>query len=212
MTFRNLRLREIADPMDDLLLPWIDLYETAFPPNERVLVSYILRLLRAKDMGTNKTDFLFSVLDGKDLVGMMLYQLLPEAAAVWLWYLAIIPEARNQGIGSFLYRELLGLIDHNQFHVLVFETNIPEDALTEEQRQYDDLRIQFFQRNGAYLLRGIGYLQDVGAHQPRTPMHLMVHPFQSIDARSAFAFCKQVFPEAMSQTGELTLENPQIVR
>ena len=35
----------IEDLHDELLLPWLDLYETAFPPTERVLISTILENL-----------------------------------------------------------------------------------------------------------------------------------------------------------------------
>ena len=42
---------EITELGDDLLLPWLDLYETPFPPTEKVLVSDHVKVLKDKASG-----------------------------------------------------------------------------------------------------------------------------------------------------------------
>ena len=83
---------------------------------------------------------------------------------------------------------------------------IPDFAKSEHCSNQAFRRISFYRHHGAYLLKGIDYIQTVGPHQAPIPMHIMVHPFCSMDAESAFNLAIGIFGNAISKTGCLTLE------
>ena len=57
---------ELTSLEDGLLLPWLDLYETAFPPYEKVLVSHFLSLLKSKNSDQGKAEFVLRAQEPKD--------------------------------------------------------------------------------------------------------------------------------------------------
>jgi hypothetical protein len=189
---------------DDLLLPWLDLYETAFPPNEKILVSVILGFLRdpnkAKAEGINITGILDS---SAHFIAMAMYQLPPDKPVAVLWYVAVLADQRSKGWGSEIYKSLLSQIDPGKYQALVFEVEIPDEAASSPDAER---RIRFYQKNGASLLTGIHYLQSVGWHQPPTPMHIMIHPLHPMDAEIAYGLAHSIFEDAMHKTGSLALE------
>ncbi len=191
----------------DLLLPWLDLYETAFPAHEKVLVSDHLRILEQKEQGGGQDHLLLAVLDeGGSFAGLVRCQLLPEVGAALLWYLAIEPRLRSTGLGAQVYRQLLRQVDDGVIKALVFEVEIPELQENENGRQNAQRRMEFYRRQGARLLGGVTYMQDVGSHVPPTPMHLMVHPLQPLAPEEAFALAKAIFGGALAQVAAVTLD------
>jgi GNAT superfamily N-acetyltransferase len=202
----NFTFVEITRLDDPILLSWLDLYETSFPPNEKVLVSNHLEVLHARANGGANNDFLLACLDmvGK-LRGMARYQLFPDSAFAILWYLATWPDARNQGIGGLFYDHLLSRLDPAACKAMLLEVEIPEQAETQEKRLLAQRRLGFYRRHGAFLLQGIKYMQSVGWHQPLTPMHILVHPLQPIDAAAAYDIVKAYAGDSVQQTGPLEL-------
>ena len=199
---RDLTFTEIVNITDDRFLPWLDLYETAFPPAERVLVSTFIHLLKEKSTGEALDQHLLAGLDAqKNLAGMAAYELNPEAGLAFLWYLAIAPNLRSQGIGSFFYQEIVRRVDLAKYPLLLYEVEIPEgeDSATALRR------IQFYQRNGAQILSGIYYMQHVGWHQPPIPMHLMVHLRKPLEPQQVFDLAKIAFQDHLQQTSDLKL-------
>lgn len=205
----NLRITEITTPDDDLLLPWLDLYEIAFPPAERMLVSFYLRLLREKRDGLWPDHNLLAVQREGVFVGLAHYVVVAEQDLVWLWMFAVTPEARNQGVGAAIYGEIVRCLPAGTVAVLI-EVERPDLAHTEAERELAERRIAFYRRQGARLLEGVHYVQSVGPHQPPLPMHVMLHPLQALDAETAFALARAVFVgsgggETITQTGVLSL-------
>ena len=198
----NLSFITVNDPHNDLFLPWLDLFETAFPPNEKILVSTILKILWNKV--ENEGNHLAAILDeNQKFIGMAMYQLPPDKPVGVLWYVAVVPGQRSKGWGSVIYKKILTQLDPQIYKGLVFEVEIPGEA---DSSPDAERRILFYQKNGAKLLKGIHYLQSVGWHQPRTHMHIMIHPLQPLDAETAFDLAYTVFDEAMQKTGPLSLE------
>jgi GNAT superfamily N-acetyltransferase len=196
----------IKDVQDDLLLPWLDLYETAFPPAEKVLVSWFLKELKDRAAGLRQPSEMLAVLDGqKRLVAMADYELRLEQRVALLWYLAVGPVKRGQGVGSSIYREIVRRARDAGCRALLFEVEIPEEAPLPETRRLADSRIMFYRKLGARLLGGVHYLQYIGQHQPPLPMHIMVQAFETLDAREVFDLGKLVFNDALTQTGDLEL-------
>ncbi|MBN2394523.1 MAG: GNAT family N-acetyltransferase [Anaerolineae bacterium] len=203
----NLQITEIADLNDDLLIPWLDLYETAFPPTERMLVSFYLRLLREKREGMHPDHHLLAVQRESVFVGLAHYVVIAEQKLVWLWMFAVTPEARNHGIGAAMYEEIVRRLPDWTIAILI-EVERPDLAQTEAERELAERRIAFYRRQGALLLEGVHYVQSVGPHQPPLPMHVMVHPLVPLDAETAFRLACAVFGdsaggESITQIGSL---------
>ena len=197
---------EITRLDDPILLPWLDLYETSFPPNEKVLVSNHLAILQARAANQAQSDHLLAALDGSGrLQGMARCQLFPEGSFAILWYIATWPAVRNQGFGGQFYDHILSQIDPSAFKAMLLEVEIPAETEIEELGQMAQRRLAFYRRHGARLLGGIKYLQSVGWHQPLTPMHILVHPLQPIEAQAAFMLAKAYAGESVIQTGTLEL-------
>jgi len=197
---------EITRLEDDLLLPWLDLYEITFPPEEKILVSNFLTHLKNKANKNGAGFFMLAAVQSQTtLVGIACFQVFPEQRAAMLWYLAVGSRQRNQGLGGEIYQEIIRRIDPAKYSALIMEVEIPELCHTQEARQYATRRIGFYQRQGAFRLGGVRYLQFVGKHLPPTPMHILVHPFRPISPQAAFDLVCSIIQDAMTQTGELTL-------
>jgi len=167
METKSFSLVELIDVNDDLLLPWLDLYETALPANERELVSSQLGLLKAKSRNDEKEQVMLAAIDEQGaLFGIIQYQFNRQLSVALLWYFAVNRELRNKGLGSQMYRELCAQLTSGGIRALIFEVEIPEDAESKEGRQLAERRIAFYRRLGAKLLTGVHYLQYVGWHQP----------------------------------------------
>lgn len=195
---------EITCLEDDLLLPWLDLYESAFPPEEKVLVSRFLTLLREKARGLRPNSHMLSALDEQDrLVGLMRFDILPDARLGYLWYLAVDATARCQGVGSACLEEILRRCREARMMAVVFEVETPEHCPDADLARR---RIEFYRRRGAKLLTGIRYLHSVGPHQPVIPMHIMVRPFESMAPADALQAAREIFGDYVTQVAELGLE------
>jgi GNAT superfamily N-acetyltransferase len=196
------KLHRITSLDDPWLLPWLELYETAFLPHERVLVAGLLMQIKEKSQGIDDPAF-FSAWIGADdeFKGMAYYEMDQEIGL--LWYLAIDPRWRSLGLGADFYRALLKDVQKQAGRMLLFEVEIPAEIQEPEQRLLADRRIRFYRRQGAFLLDGISYMQYVGSHQPLMPMHLMVHPLSPLTPQQAFDFARLVFGDNLQQTGEL---------
>jgi len=200
----DLHVTEITDPDDDLLLPWLDLYEIAFPPPERMLVSFYLRLLRQKRDGLHPDHHLLAVRRVGVFVGLAHYVIIIEQRLAWLWMFAVTPEARNQGLGAAIYGDIVRRLPAGTVAMLL-EVERPDLAQIEAERRLAERRIAFYRRQGALLLEGVYYVQSVGPHQPPLPMHVMIHPLQPLNTETAFRFAHTVFGDAITQTGTLSL-------
>lgn len=241
-------LVEICDLTDPLLLPWLDLYETAFPPGERVLVSHVLAAVTAAGVlhqpacGVDHGSHLLAAVGnpvsvtrdeaaahansvvsqerespqvdpaGSSFLGLVYYYepdgcvATSGAQAAFLWYFAIEPQMRGQGLGAQLFQRLLERIDP-RVRALIFDLEDPAQMETPERVKQAERRIAFYRRLGARVLGGISYVQTVGPHQPPLLLLLMVHPIQEISPREAFELARQEFgDEILKQVGKLSWE------
>lgn len=203
----RVRCVEIVDVGDPLFLPWLDLYETAFPACERALVSDLLRALADKARGAaTNLHFMAFLDDAGEPDGMALVSI-PAGATAWLWYLAVQPAGRGRGRGSAFYREICRWVQAAGCPGMVLEVEIPSGTPGDAGREEAERRIAFYRRLGARLLGGVDYLQYVGWHQVPVPMHVMVHSFDpAAGADAAFALAQSVFQDTIRQVGRLTLE------
>ncbi|HNS63258.1 MAG TPA: GNAT family N-acetyltransferase [Anaerolineaceae bacterium] len=205
MSFKSIQLKPLTGLQDELLIPWLELYELAFPANERILVADILSLL--KNSAALQHEHLAGAVSAEnEFLGLIWYSERPNRGVALLWYLAVLPSLRSRGVGAQMYRAMVQSLDPEQYTAVVYEVEKPAEAHSPEQAEFSRRRIEFYRRNGALLLGGVHYLQEVGSHVPPTPMHLMVHPLHPITPEQAFAICQPVFGQSLHQAGKLTLD------
>jgi len=160
MTAKQLRGDEI----------WWRIYNDSFPPSEREPPDVILKsVLRGVGMA-------FRARRRGVTYGLATTHLLKDPAAVFLVYLAVAREERNQGAGGEL---LQGAWEHAAVRLraqglrplgLVWEVDLPQPAAGDaDVRQR---RIAFFQRHGGQLLER-PYLQPPVDGIAPVPMRLM---------------------------------------
>ncbi len=197
MLIPKLTLAEIVNSEDTLFLDWLDLYETSFPPNERMLVSDILRVLNKNRANNerNSTHFIVLLDESKACVGMMLYYTKQEEKIAWLWYMAIKPNVQSRGFGSYLYNELLKQLSSSGYKALFLEVEIPGEANSAQAER----RIRFYEKQGAILLKDIDYLQDIGWHTQPTQLFLMIQPLQHLGDTQTFELAKKMFGDAIKK-------------
>ncbi|MCC6446647.1 MAG: GNAT family N-acetyltransferase [Armatimonadetes bacterium] len=203
-----LAFREITSLTDDLLGPWLDLYQQSFPLTEQILISRFIDTLKKKAIGQEENQIFLAALDGEGrFAAMAQYSLRPDCRAAYLVYLAVALEMRGQGAGSKVYREIIGRVAAFQppVRMAVFEVEGPEEAASPEERDLSERRIRFYKKLGAKLLCGVSYSQTVG-WLPEIKMRLMVHPFQPLTGPEAFEVAACLFGECLKQAGDITLE------
>ena len=203
----ELKFVEISDIADDLLLPWLDLYETSFPPVERVLVSDHLRVLKNKAQGLSRDQYLMGGLDESgNLVAMMRFSLCIEERVALLWYIAVSPDARNLGFGARCYAEVKRIAIEFGARMVIFEVERPEDFADPSLREIAQRRIEFYRRQGAELMLGVSYIMSVGPHQPEIPMHIMVDAYETLSSNEIIEVAESIFGERLRRTGAIVME------
>jgi len=200
-----LRFVEITDANDDLFSDWLDLYETSFPPEEKVLVSEFIELLKEKAKGTRPNSHIQAALQNDRFVALLRYDLGKEPGIAYLWYLAVHPDARNTGVGAACFDEVVRCAQEAGMRGVAFEVETCEHCADPERRELAERRVEFYKRQGSHLLGGIEYAHSVGPHQPEIPMHIMVRPIEPITAVEAFEMARSLFGDAVAQVGELEL-------
>ncbi len=203
----ELTLSEITSLNDPIYDRWLDLYQTSFPLNEQMLVSHFNALLRARQSGETGQVPLFACLDAEGRFKALIhYEAFPELRAAVLWYFAVEPQERSQGIGSAAYDLLLRHLQTEQpaIRALFYEVEDPEVCESPEHLLNAQRRIAFYKRNGAAQLSGIHYVQSVG-WQPPLQMCLLVHPYTTIEPEEAFALARQLFGDNLHRIGRLAL-------
>ena len=195
---------DITDPNDDLFMPWLDLYETSFPPEEKVLVSSFLWILKEKAKGTRPNSHIQAVLDEQDtFVAAIRFDLGKEPGIAYGWYIAVHPNARNRGIGSECFNEVVRRASDAGLRAFVFEVEAPEHFDDPERQKLARRRIEFYRRQGALLLGGVRYIQQI-INQPAIPLNIMIKPIEPVTPQEALEMAQKLF-DNVTQVGELTL-------
>jgi GNAT superfamily N-acetyltransferase len=207
MNSDELSIVEIESLDDDLLLPWFDLYETAFPPVERMQTSQILKILKDRAQGRPANTYLLAMVDKKrQMLGMACLEIRPDLNWATCWYIAIVENARGVGLGTWFYKKIANRAENSRVNALVFDVEMPEDAQTPEEHELRERRIRFYKRNGAKLLHGVQYSYSSSPAIPPIPLLIMIHPFRDLSAKEAYEMAEQIYGDTVVQTGSLILE------
>jgi len=158
----DLNLHEMTSLHDPYLLPWLDLYESAFPPEERVPVSSLLRALLASEQGTPRPRKLWALLDAQDVfLGLAQANWNENYHLVYLGYFAVSPHSHGQGLGSAFFRLLLphlqGAVGGGSPDFLLFDVERPDRLDDPVKSQIARRRIGFYERLGAAVLPGASF-------------------------------------------------------
>jgi ribosomal protein S18 acetylase RimI-like enzyme len=200
----DLTFKEITDINDDLLLPWLDLYETSFPSEEKLLISTFLVQLKLKVEGKADNWYMLAALDEQgEFAGLLCYEVRADTRVAVFWYLATRPELRGGGIGTACYNEVARRARECGAALMLLEVELPEESADPDLARR---RIEFYRRQGARLLLGVRYMQSIGEHVPPIPMNMMIHPFEPVTPTQAFDAAKSYFEDDLQQVGELALE------
>jgi ribosomal protein S18 acetylase RimI-like enzyme len=204
MTFE---VHEIEGIHDSAFPAAMDIYQASFPLHEQMRFSWWVHFLQDKAQGAAEHRHLLAAIGQDSVLAMAYYEVVEEDEPVgYLWYLATGSALRGKGIGADLYREILSRNVSAGCRALVFEVELPEIAasVSEEHAEFARRRIGWYRRNGAKLLSGIRYIQDVG-WQPPMPMGVMVHALGALGADQALALVQTVLDE-VSATGPVSLD------
>ncbi|HEY9077362.1 MAG TPA: GNAT family N-acetyltransferase [Anaerolineaceae bacterium] len=196
----SLTYHEICSPSDPIFQPWLDLYETAFPPEERLPVSFFLRVLVNRSADIPEDRHLIAVFNMEKFTGLICYWDVEPLKMIYLWYFAVVPEGRNQGTGKQIYHDLVQMIPSGYLGMM-FDVETPAFASDDNQKNLRSRRIDFYRRNGARLVDGVYYMMQAGPFNPEMPMHIMIHPLQELNIQQALEITRQVLEKPFIQTG-----------
>jgi GNAT superfamily N-acetyltransferase len=185
-----------------LLEDWKHLYHDAFPASERMTWGFFERVIPAEDRG----HFIWAATLENKFVALASYGFdeTESGKTMFLWYLATVPALRNQGVGQQVMAQIKQEAKENGCSAVVLEVSIPEEATSEEDAKIDQRRIGFYQRQGAFLIGGIRYIQSVDQpNEKPIPMHLMLIPLQELDIKAVIHIIEAMGAKVI---GEITLK------
>jgi GNAT superfamily N-acetyltransferase len=162
---------EIADTNDIHFVDAIQIYTESFPSNERQPLSVLKRRI------TEGRSKLYAGLHRNEIVCIAFLYHFNISDFAFLDYMAVIEKFRNHKIGSGFFSFLLEKVVSVKKYLLL-EVENPLFGNNIEQRKK---RINFYIRNGAYLLKDTPYLLPALDNTTPTEMDLMIAPRYKTD-------------------------------
>lgn len=185
------RLLELSNSHGPLARQSIAIYEASFPADERHPTVYFEGLLEAGAAGRPQDGRIwhfYAAVEGRTVSGLSIYEYYRAARLGYLFYMAVNPERRGRGMGSWLFQQTLERLgqDARLLHGppplgMFWEVERPEDAMGEAERTMRARRIEFYRRNGGLLLEGIDFVAPpVGPGLPEVPFFVM---YRAVDGK-----------------------------
>lgn len=168
MTNNNTKLsfHEILDIKDIHFANAMNIYDEAFPSNEKQPLSLIKKRI------TESRSRLFVGLLNADVTCMALLWDFKDLEFVLLDYMAVAKEHRNNQFGTGLFNHLTKTINANKKY-MVIEV---ENHLFGDNKDLRKKRINFYIKNGAYVLNEVPYMLPSLDGTLPTEMILMISP------------------------------------
>jgi GNAT superfamily N-acetyltransferase len=187
MAIKEPALLELRDPEADLAVQAFHLYETSFPIEERtptdLLIASIRQVARGERFPGCISHFRIAVEDNK-VIGISIYSYYQKPRIAFLGYLAIQPDLRGRGLGSWLLERTVEQLSTDAHALggksargMCWEVERPEDSTSPEEQARRERRIDFYKRNGAHVLSQIKFTAPPLAEGlPPVPYYLMFMP------------------------------------
>ena len=202
-----LTLTPITDLADLRLATVLQIYEQAFPPHEKMPVTFWADLFRGwvtPAAGSNRRHTLLSI-EGADgaTVGMALAEVIILAdgeRAGWLYYFAVAADRRGGGLGTDAFHALLDWFEVRQGCATVLW-----EVETAEAGEVAVRREAWYRREGGRRLCGVTYHEQVGDFPP-LPLHLLFHAADenTLTAQRALLIAQEVLSAPVIVDGPLS--------
>jgi hypothetical protein len=161
-----LEFQDIVDVKEAYFNQAIQIYEEAFPSNEKQSIDIIINRIKE-----GKSKLVVGIIE-TEVVCMSLIWDFNSLHFVLLDYMAVSKNHRNKNIGSQLYQHLSKIINSiNKYMIIEVESHLFGNNYTERKR-----RINFYIQNGSYILDGVNYILPSLDDTLPTEMLLMVSP------------------------------------
>jgi GNAT superfamily N-acetyltransferase len=199
----------IASLRNPHLSAYLDLYETAFPQEERIRTSWLIQILRAKEEGwPENNDLVVALDDDNQLLGLIHTNYSPALRVMALYYFAVAPQQRSQGLGAQIYQEVLRRCRAAGCRMLIFDLEDPQYCPTLEGQTLARRRIGFYTRQGAWMLEGAQSQLQMYTHLPVAHLRIMAHSLEPVTAVEVLNAARELLNESVEQIGELKLQAP----
>jgi GNAT superfamily N-acetyltransferase len=190
------QLIELTETGSDIARQAFALYEASFPPAERVPVEAMQRTVErwahARPENGSMPHFWIAIRD-EQVLGLSSWSYFCKPRLGFLYYLAVDPATRGQGLGAWLLQKTL---EHLQADAsacdgapprgLIWEVERPADAAVPAERDLRQRRIHFYQRSGSLLLPQLDFLAPpLAPGLAEVPYHVMFLPSASFDGDTA---------------------------
>jgi hypothetical protein len=151
---------------EDYFLQAIQIYEEAFPANEKQSLGIIKNRILEK-----KSKLIVGIINS-EVVCMSLLWEFDSLDFVLLDYMAVSKNHRNKNLGTQLFQYLSRIIiSINKFMIIEVENHLFGNNSIERKR-----RINFYIQNGAYVLENVNYILPSLNDTCGTDMLLMISP------------------------------------
>jgi GNAT superfamily N-acetyltransferase len=180
-------LLELSQCESEIINQALALYELSFPPAERDPAEGIaasIQRVKEVDVRRGYVPHHFATLQDGQVTGISFYGYFCQARLGFLYYLAVDPAQRGQGLGGWLFRKTAAQLSADASACqgepprgLVWEVERPVDAETPDEHSLRQRRIAFYERQGAQLLEGLDFLAPpLGEDLPPVRYHIMFLP------------------------------------
>jgi GNAT superfamily N-acetyltransferase len=190
------QLMELTETGSDIACQAFALYEASFPPAERVPVEAMQRSIErwthARPENGSMPHFWIAIRD-EQVLGLSSWSYFCKPRLGFLYYLAVDPAIRGQGLGAWLLQNTLEHLPADAAvcggappRGLIWEVERPADAPTPAERDLRQRRIHFYHRSGGLLLPQLDFLAPpLAPGLPEVPYHVMFLPCAGFDGDTA---------------------------
>ncbi len=160
----SIRFEQIPTSTHPATAPALAIYEAAFPLSEQIPRPKVEERI---DRGIYQ---LWVGQRGEEVLFMAILYSLRDSDLMLLGYIATHPQARNQGIGSRFFKQVIERLQEGD-HYLLLEVELPTPAEPMTQRRYE-----FYRRLGARFLQDVRYILPPLSGGEPTEMCLAIAP------------------------------------
>jgi GNAT superfamily N-acetyltransferase len=190
------QLIELTETDSDIARQAFALYEASFPPAERVPVEAMQRSIErwnhTRPENGSMPHFWIAIRD-EQVLGLSSWCYFCKSRLGFLYYLAVDPATRGQGLGAWLLQKTLEHLPADATACagapprgLIWEVERPADAAAPAERDLRQRRINFYQRSGSLLLPQLDFLAPpLAPGLQEVPYHVMFLPSASFDGDTA---------------------------